>query len=183
MAVEISESPPYPEVIGDRKFIRFLRGNGHNIDKVCELIQKFLQWRKDNGVNEMRREIVEEGLNHPSKFPNGPVIIASIPQIVIAPTALDKKGAPVVLEQYNFSVSEVLAKITIPQYIRYVIFSLEFRSLVLEQLSEERELAYLNSLSPEERSKVDEIDCESEGVVNIPYGVIVNICVIRDLCM
>ena len=37
--------PQFPEVVGDRKLIRFLRGHDHNIDKACEMIEKFLDWR------------------------------------------------------------------------------------------------------------------------------------------
>lgn len=44
----------YPEVVGDRKLLRFLRGHDFNITKVTEMLQKHLQWRKDNHVDEIR---------------------------------------------------------------------------------------------------------------------------------
>jgi hypothetical protein len=68
LSLELEESPQYPEVIGDRKLIRFLRGHDHNIDKVCELVSKFLKWRKEFNVDEIRERIIEEDLNHPTKF-------------------------------------------------------------------------------------------------------------------
>jgi hypothetical protein len=68
LSLELEESSQYPEVIGDRKLIRFLRGHDHNIDKVYELVSKFLKWRKEFNVDEIRERIIEEDLNHPTKF-------------------------------------------------------------------------------------------------------------------
>ena len=59
----------------DRKILRFLRGNGHSIDKVCELMTKFLSWRDAQGVDQIRENILRGGMNHPSKFPNGEKVI------------------------------------------------------------------------------------------------------------
>ena len=42
---KLNARPQYPEVVGDRKLIRFLRGHDHDIDKACEMIEKFLDWR------------------------------------------------------------------------------------------------------------------------------------------
>jgi hypothetical protein len=55
----------------DRKILRFLRGNAYSVDKVCELMTKFLAWRDENGVDEIRESILRGGLNHPKKFPLG----------------------------------------------------------------------------------------------------------------
>jgi hypothetical protein len=43
---KLADRPQYPEVVGDRKLIRFLRGHDYNIDKACEMIESFLDWRK-----------------------------------------------------------------------------------------------------------------------------------------
>ena len=43
--VKLHARPQYPEVVGDRKLIRFLRGHDHDIDRACEMIEKFLDWR------------------------------------------------------------------------------------------------------------------------------------------
>lgn len=55
----------------DRKIIRFLRGNAYSVDKVCDLMTKFLAWRDENGVDEIRENILRGGLDHPKKFPLG----------------------------------------------------------------------------------------------------------------
>lgn len=58
----------------------------------------------------------------------------------------------------------------------FVIYSLEYKSIIIEQMSEEREQQHLGLLSAEERARADDPADESE-----PYGVILNTVVIRDL--
>jgi hypothetical protein len=171
---QLAASPQYPEVVGERKMIRFLRGHGHDVEKVCGMMANFLQWRIDKNVNEIRKDIVERGCDHPLRFPKGEIILKLIPQLVVLPEALDKMGSPICVEQYNFVPSEVFKHINIDDYILFVMYSLEYRSLVVEQLSERRESAFLAKLTPEEREEM-----EKPGAV--PYGVLVNTCVLRDL--
>ena len=97
-----------------------------------------------------------------------------MPHIVIAPHAFDKWNSPICVDQYNFSPGIIMSEITINEYIEFAIYCLEYRQLVLEQLSETREMEYLNSLTVKER----------EDVLTSPdkvYGVIVTTCDIRDL--
>eukprot|EP01038_Epipyxis_sp_PR26KG_P017014 gene17014-23384_t len=172
----IAQSAPYPEVIGDRKIVRFLRGHNHNIEKVTEMMNKFLTWRKENNVDEIRRSIIEDKLDHPLKFPMGEYILSLVPQLVICPNAMDKMGSPICVDQYNFSPTEVLTKVKLSDYIIYTIYCLEYKSIIVEQLSEEREKAFLDSLSEEEL-----ILSNMPNSPIPPYGVLVNTCVIRDL--
>lgn len=168
----LTDRPQFPEVVGERKMIRFLRGHDHNVDKATEMMQKFLIWRKENNVDAIRTAILS-GLDHPLKFPCGAKILGLIPQIVISPYACDKVGSPICVDQYDFSPSAVLKEISIAQYIHFVIHTLEYRSLIVEQLSEQREREFLASLpdnSPEYLETLEQ-----------PYGVLVNTCVIRDL--
>lgn len=172
---ELAASPQYPEVVGERKMVRFLRGHNFDVEKVYKMMVDFFKWRIDNNVNEIRTNIVERGFDHPLKFPKGEVILSLIPQLIIVPDALDKLGSPICVEQYNFTPSDVFKHINIDDYIHFVLYSLEYRSLVLEQMSEHRERTFLKGLSQEERVKL-ETDMSSK-----PYGVIVNTCVVRDL--
>lgn len=171
---ELAASPQYPEVVGERKLVRFLRGHNHDVDKVYGLIKTFLQWRIDNNVNEIRTNIVQNGCDHPLRFPKGDIILKHIPQHIVLPEAMDKFGCPICVEQYNFTPSEVFKHISIEDYIQFVMYSLEYRSLIVEQLSEERERAFLSKLTLEEREELEKPESK-------PYGVLVNICVIRDL--
>ncbi len=114
------------------------------------------------------------GKNHPAKFPNGEKILQLVPQIVIDPDCVDKLGAPICVEQYNFSPATVLNEISIEEYIVFVTYSLEFKSLILEQLSEAKE-----------RERLKEIEIlvanGTDPSTIPPYGVILHTCVIRDL--
>lgn len=66
----------------------------------------------------------------------------------------------------------MLSAITISDYIGFIIHCLEYKTLVIEQLSEERERKALRAImdvpfSPSQSS--------------VPYGVLLYTCVIRDL--
>ena len=152
------DRPQFPDVVGDRKLLRFLRGHDHNVDKVCEMVTNFLTWRDDNSIDEIRERILRGGVTHPAKFPHGELILRMVPQVVIAFDACDKFGSPVCVEMYNFSPAAVMAKVSIPDYIEFTKHSLEYKYLIVEQLSEHKERA------------------DSSGA-----GVIVYTCVIRDL--
>ena len=58
---------------------------------------------------------------------------------MIAPDACDKTGAPICVDQYNFSPSEVLSKLTVPEYLNFIIHCLEYKMLIVEQLSDQKE--------------------------------------------
>eukprot|EP01032_Pedospumella_encystans_P009881 gene9881-11596_t len=172
---QLEASPQFPEIVGERKMIRFLRGHNFDTDKVSNLMANFFKWRIDNKVDQIRTNIVERGMDHPLKFPKGELILSLIPQLILVPNAQDKLGCPICVEQYNFTPSEVFKYITIDDYILFVLYSLEFKSLIVEALSEQREQKFLHSLTKAERTELD------TNPNSKPYGVIVNICVVRDL--
>lgn len=161
---KLMNRPQYPEVVGDRKLIRFIRGHGHDEEKVLEMVEKFLDWRDSSNVDQIRAKIVADNLDHWLKFPKGELITKLIDTVVIAPGALDFKGSPICVDQYGFSPSNVLSQITLDEYVHYVIYTLEYRSMILEQMSEERER---------------ELSMASGGA-EVP-GVVIQTCVIRDL--
>jgi hypothetical protein len=174
LAVELDSIDPNPDVIGDRKLLRFFRGHNMDIDKTTEMVAKYIEWRKTSNVDAIRADIIHGQKNHPSKFPNGEKILRLVPQIVIDANCVDKTGAPLCVEQYAFSPSTVLDEISLDEYIIFVTYSLEFKSLILEQLSEEKE-----------REKIKEYEIAIASGVDAstlpPYGVILHTCVIRDL--
>jgi hypothetical protein len=81
-------------VVGDRRILRFLRGKQLNVHQAAQMFSDFLYWREENNMNEIRHEILYEGLNTPLAFPGGKKIIELAPQIVVAANALDRKGQP-----------------------------------------------------------------------------------------
>jgi hypothetical protein len=155
-------------VVGDRRILRFLRGKQHNVEEATRMIKDMLQWRLDNNVDAVRQDILYGGKDSPFNFPKGKLIIGLAPQIVLSVNALDKCGQPLSLEQFNFSPKEVFKAIKMDDYLTFLTYCLEYRALVLEQVSHEREQAYLAAHHEEENRK--------DG-----YGVIVMDFTIRDL--
>ena len=74
----------------------------------------------------------------------------------------------IVLEQYAFSPADVFAQVTIKEYLTFLIYSLEYRAMVMEQMSHEREQLYLK-----EHPNVND---QEDG-----YGVVLLFFAIRDL--
>ena len=128
-----------PDVVGDRRLLRFLRGHNHNVDKAVMMFKKFLNWRDANNVDSIRDDILYGGIKSPFDFPSGQKIVDLVPQIVIAHDVLDNDGNCIGLEQYCFDPTTVLSNITKDEYIKFLIYMLEYKSLVLDQMSDEKE--------------------------------------------
>lgn len=163
----MSEHPPFPDLIGDRRLLRFLRGRNGNVNEACDQYLGHLKWRKENDVDEIRQDIVYRGFNDPMKFPNGEKLLRLAPQIIIAPVK-DRNGNPIVTEQYNFSPKKLFQESSLDEYIVFLIYSLEFRNLVMEHMSHEADIEYLRQF-PDARDR-------KEG-----WGAMVKNCTIRDL--
>ena len=86
----------------------------------------------------------------------------------------DEFGCPIVFEQYNFSPSEVLTQISLEDYVIFTIYSMEYRSLIVEQLSEEEERRKVKAL-------MEKRDAGEDLSATEPYGTLYRICIIRDL--
>jgi hypothetical protein len=130
---------------------------------------------------------------------------------VIAPYCYDKQGAVICAEQYDFSPAEVLAKVSIEEYIVFAIYILEYKTLIMEQLAEEQERANIKAIaestiskssiptelgqiievSPELSTEIDydiipgssATDAQSDLLNSTPYGVLLYTCVIRYVDM
>lgn len=169
LSVEIAAAGQFPEVVGDRAIIRFIRGHNHNIDKATEMYASFLQWRKESNADEAREDIVKRGMNDPLKFPFGKIIIENTPQIICAGDALDTNGNPIAFETYNFSPSHLLKTVSIEDYKRFVVYCLQYKTLIIEQLSELKERQFLE--------QYDGHPTETEN----GYGIILQCTIIRCL--
>lgn len=155
-------------VVGDRRLLRFLRGQQHKIDEACKMYGNFLKWRKANNVDAIRQDIIYGGKDTPFKFPCGQKIISIAPQIIISALSLDHKSQLLAMEQYGFSPKEVLQNVTTQEYLTFLTYVLEYRTIVMEQVSHEREVAYCLKV-PNEADRPD------------GYGVLVMDYTIRDL--
>jgi len=166
---ELTNRPQFPEVVGDRRILRYLRGNGLNVETSCKKIASMLRWRVENGIDEIRNDIVH-GKNSPQLFPKADFILSKAPQVLLSTTCLDKLGNPISIESFNFSPREVMKTITEADYIKYLIYCLEFKLLVLEQLSEQKEQELIAAHK-----------CTNPDTPLDNYGVILQHTIIRDL--
>lgn len=178
-------------VVGDRRLIRFLRGRGMNVDDASDMYRNFLLWRKKNNVDQIRQEIMYGGRHSPFFFPKGKVIIDIAPQIIVTPNSRDRQGRPlcknfellfrhlmqylddfffytnVGLEQYCFNPKDVMKVVSREDYLLFLTYALEYRAMVMEQVSHDLERQYIEQFKEEDR--VD------------GYGVILLDYTIRDL--
>jgi len=85
--------------------------------------------------------------------------------------ATDYGGNPICVEHYSFSPREVFERVTLDQYLTFLTYCMEYRMLILEQMSEIREREYISSQTQagKELSDLNE------------YGVILRMTVIRDM--
>lgn len=130
--------------------MRFLRAKQMKVEQAAPLYIDFLKWRQANNIDAVRHDILYNGMKSPFDFPNGRKIIDLAPQIVLSAKALDHQGRPLAMETYDFSPKDFYKTVTKEEYMTFLIYSLEYRALVLEQLAHERELAYLAALQPGE---------------------------------
>ena len=131
-------SAPYPEVIGDRKLIRFIRGHGHVLDTACEMIEKFLDWRFENNVDEIRKDIFENKLT-PEKFPGAEIVFRNVKVMVynmLDPSDPNYMNAhPLCVEPWTSP--SLFSEIDLEDYIKFRIYCLEYVAMGLEQVSHE----------------------------------------------
>lgn len=76
--------------------------------------------------------------------------------------------ANTVVEQYSFKPAEMFAHVTAKDYLLFLVYAAEYRALVMEQMSHERELEYL--------AQHPNAEDWTEG-----YGVVLLTFCIRDL--
>lgn len=138
LAPEIAAAGQFPEVIGDRGIIRFIRGHGV-LDRIVTKYRNYLQWRKDNNVDEVRERIRVENLNKPALFPNGEGFLSMSEQIIVAADATDYEGNLITFETFDFSPSVMLKKFSLDDWDNWMIYTMIYKQMVLEQVSEQRE--------------------------------------------
>lgn len=88
--------------------------------------------------------------------------------LVMSAKATDRNGQPIMLEHYDFSPAELFKQLSLEEYVEFFIYCMEYRSMILEQLSEVKEREYLKEF-PKESDRPD------------GYGVILMNCSIRNL--
>lgn len=175
----LKEVGAYPEVVGDRRILRFIKGHPESIELASEKFGKFLKWRKESGIDAWRDDIVTGSADHPTKFPHGDLINQLIPSIQCTLTATDKVGSPLCVDQYEFNPNEILERIELDDYIKYAVYGLEYKTIILDQRSNDMEKEFLAKLSPEDREKA--LKPYGDDFKDWGYQFTLYTCVIRDL--
>eukprot|EP00903_Cladosiphon_okamuranus_P011122 g10498.t1 len=142
---DLRAAPPFPEVIGSRRMLRFLRGHKHDAPKAAAIMRKMLRWRKDNNVDAIREDIMQNQKFHPSQFPDGEMITKLFPLLVANPLCVDMDGAPISYESYEFSPRQVTAHANgdLGFFIKFHIYCQEFKQICLDSLSDAKEMENL----------------------------------------
>jgi len=161
---KLTSCPQYPEVVGDRKLLRFSRGHNYDLNKVCEMVEKFLAWRIANNIDAIREDIVKNNLDAPIKFPFGELILRIVPQVVIEPDATDILGNPISVE--TLVPISIWTQISVDNFMKFRLYCLEYVSLILEKISYEQEIKL--------KEKVGENPSK-------PYGCVAQLTILR--CM
>ena len=164
----ISNRRQIPDVVGDRRLLRFLRGHG-TVEKASQMYLKFLKWRDDNDVDSIRDDILYGGMTSMYDIPHARKIFRLLPQTMMSADALDNSGNPIALESFNFQPEVILKEVPKPDYVTFMIYTLEYKILMLDQLAYQREKVFIEKQT--ERSKQ----------ITAPYGVMVQSNIIRDL--
>ena len=164
---KLADRPQYVPVVGDNKLIRFIRGHNHDFKKICEMVEKYLDMRKEKQLDEIYKDIIDNNLDHPTKFPNGKKILELDDKILMMnPKAVDNDGTFVSVE--GVLKPEMFDVISIEEYIRFRMYCMEYISMLLTSESfklEKQELA---------RRKENNVDHDK------PYGQLAKIVCIRD---
>eukprot|EP00904_Undaria_pinnatifida_P007285 jgi/Undpi1/3687/HiC_scaffold_16.g07057.m1 len=148
---DLRAAPPFPEVVGSRRMLRFLRGHRHDVPKAAAMMRGMLKWRKENGVDAIREDIMQNQKFHPSQFPDGEMITRLFPLLVVSPLCVDVFGAPISYESYGFSPRKVTehANGDLSFFIRFHIYCQEFKQICLDSLSDAKEMDNLSRKAAE----------------------------------
>ncbi|CAM9781453.1 unnamed protein product [Choristocarpus tenellus] len=136
---DLKRAPPFPEVVGSRRMLRFLRGHKYDVAKAASMMKAMLQWREENGVDQIREDIVKNKKFNPRQFPQGDTITKLFPVIVANPLCVSHEGLPLGYESYGFSPRKATGG-NLNFFIHFHIYCQEFKQLCLDSLSDAREI-------------------------------------------
>lgn len=171
--------PQYTDVVGDRRMLRFLRGQGHDVEKTAEKLKGFLMFRDEKKVDDIRNELLFTPLSSPLQFPHAEKILKATKHDILAPACTDSLGNPLATEYYAFDGAKFVEEVKKEEYLLFMLYCFEYRNLVLEQMSHNKEKENLRRIK-ERALPRREGETETELDEEETYGVILRINIIRD---
>uniref|UniRef100_A0A7S2V3E4 CRAL-TRIO domain-containing protein n=1 Tax=Fibrocapsa japonica TaxID=94617 RepID=A0A7S2V3E4_9STRA len=128
-------------------------------------MRNMLKWREEFGVDEIREDIVKNRRWHPRQFPKGEQVLPVAKGILAAQGLQDCKGQPVSIEAYDFSPQDMLQHLDVDEVVRFHLYCMEYKMVLLEHLSNELEA-----------DKARRGLCREDG-----WGEVLQVFIIRDL--
>lgn len=133
---ELEASSPFPEVVGDRRLLRFLRGHKFDLKVAAEMYGNMLRWRREQGIDKIRNDIVDNNLQ-PCDFPHAGRVLRYYPSH--KHHGFDRAGRPLQIDLVGkIDPRKLLSCFDEDEFVTYHIYACEYLSLLLERLSVER---------------------------------------------
>jgi hypothetical protein len=129
----------FPELVGDVRLLRFLRGHKQNVAVAATKFRDMIAQRKALHLDEIRTAIVEKNLG-PDDFPGFAKLIQHIP-FLHAYDLMDATNDHV----FYFEMSgyadfkSLVEQLTDDEWTQYFLYEMEYRAMKLDQLSRKNE--------------------------------------------
>ena len=136
-----SELPPFPDVSGEFRLLRFLRDSGGSATIAADRFRKFLVWRSENKVDELRQKVENLGWEN---LPGYSELRKHLPSNLLlrgdgGETLFDNQDRPISVERAGLiNFHGFVGELSEASIISAHIAHLEKRSILLDQLSRAR---------------------------------------------
>ena len=145
LADELQKAPQFPELVGDRRLLRFLRGHKFDIATACKMMKAMFAWRRDNNIDEIREKI-DKGKMTPDQFPCYDKIVPFYP-FMFDMEHKDKLGHPLNFERTGrMRPRALMQSVTQEEFVHFHIHMMEYVQIHLERLSAGAEKGHLMRL-------------------------------------
>eukprot|EP01051_Picozoa_sp_SAG22_P016919 SAG22_NODE_2495_length_2512_cov_1.362619_3_plen_167_part_01 len=137
LAGDLSRQPPWPDVVGDIRLLRFLRGYEGDAAAGAAAYRKMLAWRAEAGMDAVRQDIATRGLQlRWADLPAGPEVECVFPMLINA--GWSKAGHLVQAENTGMmDASAVVDGIGFERFMETWKYMLELRSILQDTKSRE----------------------------------------------
>eukprot|EP00656_Telonema_subtile_P051681 TRINITY_DN7014_c0_g2_i1.p1 TRINITY_DN7014_c0_g2~~TRINITY_DN7014_c0_g2_i1.p1 ORF type:complete len:302 (-),score=53.24 TRINITY_DN7014_c0_g2_i1:34-939(-) len=130
----IRDSPDYEEIVGDVRLLRFLRATKYDVNESAEMFRRMIVWRREEGIDQIRNDIVKRNLEQ-RDLPGYDGFVEFYPVRFFF--GQDFEGNPICRDQLG-DFAPKSSKLGEEEVMRFWIYHLEFRMLLLDRLSREQ---------------------------------------------
>eukprot|EP00930_Biecheleria_cincta_P012808 TRINITY_DN11730_c3_g1_i1.p1 TRINITY_DN11730_c3_g1~~TRINITY_DN11730_c3_g1_i1.p1 ORF type:complete len:453 (+),score=80.59 TRINITY_DN11730_c3_g1_i1:115-1473(+) len=166
LAADLADAPSFPELVGDTRMLRTLRGFDHKVHAAADAFREHLEARRAWGLNAIREQLVASVGGHLwnlrcADLPYGEELLPYIPEVVVF--ARGEDGDPVSLGIWGKQrVSDLIKEVEDwrNKFMQYSLSLMEAKALLLDQASEDqgRLVHFVNVLDLENWSAIGNAD-------------------------